>query len=136
MFNIWLDKNKDIGIFLLRLFVGLRLIYGVTDNIFHWEHMIAFRDFLDKFHFPFPLVSAIVSVYVQFIAGLLLLLGYKIRIAAFAVILNFLVALVMVHLNDSFESMTPALALLFICIALFFYGPGYYTIERFIRKRI
>lgn len=40
MLKVWLDKNRDVGIFLLRCFVGVRIIYGVTDNILHWENMI------------------------------------------------------------------------------------------------
>ena len=131
----WVQKNRDIGIFLFRLFIGARLVYGVSDNVFHWEHMVAFKDFLDKFHFPFPLASAIVSVSVQFTAGLLLFVGYKIRLSSLVLILNFLVALFMVHHNDSFEAMTPALAMLFGCVVLFFYGPDKYSMEHFIRKR-
>lgn len=130
----WLNKNRDVGIFLLRLFVAVRIIYGVRDNILSWEHMLAFSDFLDKFHFPLPLTSALISVYVQFICGLLILVGHKIRPAAFLLILNFLVALLMVHPNDSFESMTPALALLFSCTVLLFYGQDKYSIKRIVPK--
>lgn len=131
----WLNKNRDIGIFLLRIFVAVRIIYGVSDNILSWDHMVAFRDFLDKFHFPLPLASGVVSVYLQFICGLLILIGYKIRPAAFLLMLNFLVAVLMVHRNDSFESMTPALALLFSCIVLLFYGPDKYSLKRIVPKK-
>jgi hypothetical protein len=35
-FFTWLARNKDIGVLLLRLFIGFRLIYGVLDNILYW----------------------------------------------------------------------------------------------------
>ena len=45
-------------------------------------------------------------------------------------IINFLVALVMVHARDSFEGMTPALAMLFSSILFLFYGAGKFALKR------
>ncbi|MGH7596825.1 MAG: DoxX family protein [bacterium] len=126
----WLDKNKDVGLFLLRLFVGVRLLYGVVDNIVDWERMIEFRNFLEQQGFPLPLASAIISVYAQFLSGLMFIIGFKIRLAAALMIVNFLVALMMVHSRDSFEGMTPALAMLFSSILFLFYGAGKFAPKR------
>ncbi len=125
---IW--KNKDIGIIFLRLFIGIRLIYGTVDNVLDWDRMIEFKDFLQQFHFPFPLVSGIVSVYAQLIAGLLILIGWKIRWVAVVMIINFLVALIMVHRGQTFEQMTPALAILFSNLLFFFTGAGKYSLDK------
>ena len=122
--------NKDIGILLLRIFIGVRLVYGVLDNMLHWERMIEFKDFLQQFHFPLPLVSAIVSVYAQLIAGILILIGWKIRWAAALMVINFLVAIFMVHRNQSFEEMTTPLAMLFSNLLFFFTGAGKYSVDR------
>ncbi len=126
----WLERQKDLSILLLRLFIGLRLIYGVIDNIFSWNHMVAFEDFLRANHFPFPIVSAVVSVYTQFICGVYIVLGYHIRIASLIMILNFLVAIIMVHRNDTIEGMTPALAILFCCVTFLCYGPGKISLRK------
>ena len=123
-------KNKDVGILLLRLFIGIRLIYGVIDNVLHWERMIEFADFLQQFKFPFPLVSAIVSVYAQLIAGILILIGWKIRWAALVMVINFLVAIIMVHREQTLEQMTPPLAILFSNLLFFFTGAGQYSLDR------
>ena len=97
--------------------------------------MLEFKAFLDKFNFPFPLISAVVSVYAQAIAGIMILLGWKIRIASILMIINFLVALIMVHRNDTFEGMTPALAILFSSLLFLFQGAGRISLDRyFIRK--
>jgi len=122
----WLDRHQGVGLLLTRLFVGIRLAYGVIDNVLNWEHMLLFRDFLTAFHFPVPLASAVVSVYVQLLASAMILLGWKIRVAAMLMIVNFIVALLMIHSNDSFEQMTPALSMLFFNVLFLFTGAGTY----------
>ncbi len=123
-FDVFFASKKHIGILLLRMFIGIRLIYGVMDNIVNWHHMIEFSNFLENHGFPIPLYSAILSVYAQFLSGLMLLFGYKTRVAAFIMSINFMVALLLVHLpiNDTIEGMTPALAMLFGSLTLLFTG--------------
>jgi len=125
----WLENNKDIGIFLLRVFISLRLIYGVQDNLFSWNHMLEFSGFLQKFNFPLPLISAVTSVYAQFISAVMILLGWKIRYAALILIINFTVAWLMVDRYGSIEEMTPALSMLFCSILFLFQGAGKYSIK-------
>ena len=126
----WIKRNAGLGVLLLRIFIGCRLIYGVIDNIISWEKMLEFREFLHQFNFPFPLFCAVVSVYAQFIAGLMIIFGWNIRLAALLMIVNFLVALVMVHRSQPVEAMTPALAILFCCILFFFEGAGRLAIHK------
>ena len=116
---------------MLRLFIGGRLLYGVIDNILNWEKMMEFSDFLQNLNFPLPTVSAVLSVSFQFLAAMSILLGYHIRLFALIMALNFVVALVFVHLplEDSVEGMTPALAMLFSCLTFFFTGAQKYSID-------
>ena len=125
----WIQPNSSLGLFLLRLFIGLRLLYGVVDNILSWGQMNEFSEFLRQFNFPFPIVSALISVYVQFFGSIMILTGFKIRWAALLLTINFLIAILVVHLGkDSVEVMTPALAMLFGCLTLYFTGPGKYAV--------
>ena len=126
----WFDKHSDIGILILRLFTGVRLIYGVQDNIFSWNHMKEFESFLQQSGFPFPMVCAIVSVYAQAVAGLLFILGWKTRAGAVLMIINFLIAIIMVHLGQSFEQMTTVLFMLISAVVLLFTGAGRYSLDR------
>lgn len=114
----------------MRLFIGLRLIYGVQDNVLSWDHMLRFRDFLQQFHFPLPLVCAVVSVYAQLIAGIMIIVGWRIRYAAILMIINFLVALIMIHRNQTVEEMTAPMAILFSAILFLFAGAGRMAIEK------
>ena len=123
--------NVDIGILVLRIFIGSRLLYGVIDNILSWEKMMEFSGFLQNFDFPFPTVSAVVSVFFQFLAAISILLGFHLRVFALIMVINFIVALLFVHLplKDSVEGMTPALAILFSCITFFFTGAQKYSLD-------
>jgi len=44
-------------------------------------------------------------------------------------IINFLIAILMVHWGEKLEPMTPALAILFISILFFFQGAGKYSLD-------
>lgn len=126
----WLEHNRDWGIFLLRAFIGFRLVYGVLDNVLSWDHMIKFRDFLREFHFPFPMVCAVVSVYAQLFAGIMFLVGWKIRYAAIMMIINFAFALIMVHHDHTVEAMTAPLSILFCSVLFLFQGAGRIAIDK------
>lgn len=118
-------KNKGYGIFFLRCFIGIRLIYGVIDNVMSWEKMKEFEGFLAANNFPLPLVCAVTSVYAQLICGILFIIGWKIRIAAAIMMINFIVALILHMSNgDPFEAMTPALAIFFSSLLFLLEGPG------------
>ncbi len=126
-------RYNYIGLLLLRLFIGARLLYGVLDNILSWERMTEFSQFLEANQFPFPLASAVLSVYAQFLCSVMILAGYKIRLASSLMIINFIIALVFVHLpsHDSVEAMTPALAMLFGCLTLLFTGAGRISVHAY-----
>lgn len=123
-------SSPGTGIFLLRIFIGLRLLYGVADNIASWHKMQEFAAFLDANNFPFPLVCAVLSVYAQAIAAVMILLGLQIRLAALLMIVNFAVALIMVHRNDTIEGMTPALAILFSSFVFLLEGAGKFSVDK------
>lgn len=91
----------------IKVAIGFHLIYGTKDNVFSWDRMLEFSDFLTSFGFPIPIVSAVVSVYAQFLCGRLFIVGYKVRIVAAIMVANFIIALAMVHIADSYPQMFP-----------------------------
>ena len=125
-------NNVAIGLLILRIFIGARILYGVIDNVINWDKMNEFAQFLSQYKFPFPIVSAITSVAIQLFCGFLILIGWQTKWSSLLLILNFLIAIIMVHFpnNDSIEVMTPALAMLFISAALMFTGAGKYSVDK------
>ena len=124
-----LEQYKDFGILVVRLAFGFRLIYGTLDNIVSYAQMLHFRDFLEEHGFPFPLVSAFVSVGLQFLAGLSFITGIKIRIFSAFMILNFSIAIIMVHLGDSYLNTAPAIHLLAVSTFLLLNGGGKWSVK-------
>ncbi len=125
-----LSRFQDSGLLLIRLAFGGRLIYGTQDNVFSWERMLEFAKFLDFHGFPFPTVSAVVSVAVQFLAGISWIIGYKVRFFSLIMILNFAIALLMVHRNDTYLGSVSAIHLFVISIFLLFAGSGKYGLDK------
>lgn len=116
--NKFFDKYKDYSEVFIRLIIGFHLIYGTQDNVFSWDRMLEFSEFLTNFGFPIPLVSAVVSVYAQFICGIFFIIGFQVRIAAVIMIGNFIIALLIVHTGDTYPGAFPAITMLagsFIC---------------------
>ncbi len=133
--NEYFENKGDYGTLVLRLLIGWRLIDGTQDNIFSWARMLEFRDFLEQHHVAFPLVAASVSVYAQFICGVLYMIGLWIRPAALVMIINFIVALAVVHFGTTFQQSFEALTMLSGSLLFLFHGAGEISIEKLANKR-
>jgi putative oxidoreductase len=133
--NRYFDAKGDWGAFVLRLLIGWRLIDGSRDNIFSWARMLEFSDFLEQHHVAYPLIAANVSVYAQFICGVLYMIGLWIRPAALVMIINFIVALVVVHFGTTFQQSFEALTMLFGSLFFLFYGAGKISVEELINSK-
>jgi putative oxidoreductase len=124
-----LERHQALAPLFIRAIVGWHLMYGTADNIVSWERMLEFRDFLEHHGFPFPLLSAHLSVYAQFVCGLCFVLGLFVRPAGAVMIFNFVVALGMVHIGMPYPQNFPALMML--CAACYFLlaGAGRYSLD-------
>ena len=125
----WLARNREVAPLLLRLFAAFVLIYGTYDNVFDQARMLEFRDFLAANRFPMPLQSAWLSAYGQFLAGILLAAGFLTRLAAVVVVINFIVALGMVHLRTPFNVNIAPLAMLVIGIFFLICGAPRFSVD-------
>jgi putative oxidoreductase len=129
-----LDAHRDLGLLLFRLFLGAVLVYGTVDNVVSGERMHEFRDFLAGHGFPAPLLSAHVSVYAQFVCGLLLAAGLLTRWAALVMIVNFSVAFAMVHVGLPFSVNISPMAMLFGSVLLLLHGAGPLSVDAQLRR--
>jgi putative oxidoreductase len=127
--------GHDWAPIVLRLFFGFVLIYGTQDNVFSSARMLEFRDFLQKNGFPYPLECAYLSAYAQFITGALLLMGLLTRLASVVVIINFIVALLMVHRHLPFSANIAPLAMLVTAVFFFLYGAPRYSVDALVANR-
>lgn len=129
-----LDKYKESGVIFIRLVVGFHLIYGTQDNIFSYARMEEFAGFLSVRGVPFPLFSAFLSAYAQFICGILFIVGAGTRYAAVVMIVNFIAALIIAHIGDTYPSMFPALMMLAAACFFLLHGAGELSVDSYLEK--
>src|SRR5688572_26456399 len=106
-----LARGADAAMLALRLLTGAFLIHGVWDNITSAERMEEFEGFLTASGFAMPALMAPLSVWAQFVCGLLLIPGLLTRWAGLVLTFNFIVAVVMVHWSQDFRGWWPAIVL-------------------------
>src|SRR5689334_290368 len=102
------QRFSDFALLLMRLFVGLFLIFGVWDNITDTARMQEFVAFLGKHGFPAPKVLAPVSVYLQFVIGLGFVLGLFTRWAGILCVIHFAIAIWMVDRHLGMRGTFPS----------------------------
>ena len=117
----------------LRLAIGVRLVEGTQDNVFSHERMEEFARFLAAHGTPAPMFSAYLSVYAQFICGILIVLGLFTRPAGLVMTINFICALIIAHRTTPFVQTWPALMMLAAAVYFLFCGAGALALDRFTR---
>jgi putative oxidoreductase len=119
----------DFALLLLRLFVGVFLIWGVWDNISSSERMAEFVAFLAKHKVPAPEILAPLSVYLQLAIGLGFVLGLFTRWAGIFCVLNFVVAIAIVDRYGGMRGIFPAGCLVVIGLYLATHGAGRFSVD-------
>lgn len=130
-----LEKYKEYGVIFIRLIIGFHLIYGTQDNVFSYARMEEFATFLSARGVPVPLFSAFLSAYAQFICGALFLIGAATRFAAVVMIINFIAAIIIAHVGDTYPNMFPALMMLAAACFFFLHGAGKLSVDSILEKR-
>ncbi len=128
-------RRAEYGPVFIRLVVGWMLIWGTQDNVRSWEQMVEFERFLAARGTPLPLLSAHLSVYTQFICGILVILGAFVRIASVPLIINFVAAILIAHIGDTWRGTFPALVMLASSIFFLFHGAGKLSVDDWWERR-
>lgn len=123
------QRFSDFALLLLRIFVGLYLIWGVWDNVTSPERMQEFAGFLREHGFPSPGILAPLSVYAQLAVGAAFMLGLITRWAGIVCVINFVVAIVMVDRFGGMRGIFPSASLVAIGLYLATHGAGRYSLD-------
>jgi putative oxidoreductase len=125
----------EIGPIFVRFLVGFHLFYGNWGRLVQPHGYADFHALMVRYHFPMPPVAAYVSAGAQVVCGILFMLGLFTRPAAAIMVINFVVALIMVHWGQPYPRQFPALMMLCTSIFLLLHGPGRAALDNVIRKR-
>lgn len=124
-----LARFSDAALLLLRVLVGSFLMWGTWDNIVSAERMGEFADFLTQLGCPLPGLAAPVSVYAQFLCGVLILLGLLTRWAGLVMTFNFIVAVWLVHPGADYRALFPPLVMIALSLYFATRGAGRYSVD-------
>ncbi|MCC7232778.1 MAG: DoxX family protein [Bacteroidia bacterium] len=117
----------DGGLLLLRVISGLSLI------LFHgWVKLSAFEERIHSFSDPIGLggeISFVLVLIAEMFCPLFLIAGFKTRFALIPVIFNFIVIVFIAHSGKELSSRELPILYLTAFLALFFTGPGKYSID-------
>ncbi len=129
-------KNKDFGLALLRIVVGVIFLAHGYQKLFVW-HIGGVAGAFAQMGIPAPHVSAYLATFAEFFGGLALLLGLFTRLAPVPVAFTMVVAILQVHLKGGFfapQGMEYPLTLFVANIALIVAGGGAFALDTVILK--
>ena len=127
------QRFSDFALLLLRVFVGLFLIWGVWDNVTDTARMHEFASFLAKHEFPSPKILAPLSVYLQLAIGAGFVLGLFTRWAGILCVIVFVVAIAMVDRFGGMRGIFPSGCLVVIGLYLATHGAGRLSMDAALR---
>jgi putative oxidoreductase len=125
----------DLGLLLVRLILGVVLMFHGSQKLFGWFDgigMEGFEKYLESLNIPMPHISAWLSAATEFVGGALIVLGFLTRLVAVPVMVNMLVAVVAAHRHHfavKNEGMEYALMLCVVALALVFTGAGRFSVD-------
>jgi len=124
----------EFGPIFVRFLVGFHLFYGNWGRLVQHSAYSDFHSLLVRNHFPLPTLSAYVSSGAQVVCGILFMLGLFTRPAAAIMVINFVLALTMVHWRQPYPRQALALMMLCTSIFLLLHGPGRLALDDLRRK--
>lgn len=122
-----MNKNvSDWSLLILRIgFAGMMLTHGIPKINMLFESPIKFAD-------PLGLgetTTLILTIIGEVIAPVLILIGFKTKLASIPAIITMVVAAFVVHANDPIDVKEKALLYLIAFIAIFMQGAGKFSVD-------
>lgn len=124
---------EGIGLLVLRLGAGgMILTHGYPKLMrFFGDEPIKFMDFLGLG----PVVSLSLAVFAEFICGILIVIGFKTRLATIPLIITMLTAAFVAHGADPFGRKELPLLFCTVFIGILIFGAGKFSIDRLSNRK-
>ncbi|MFW6350933.1 MAG: DoxX family protein [Bacteroidota bacterium] len=134
-----MKTQKDLAALILRLGFGLFIVFG--HGLGKLQMLLAGNiQFPDLFGIP-SVVNLTLAMLAEFVAGIMVVVGLRTRLATIPLMITMLVAALIFHADDPlFSSEGPskefALLYFFAFAGIFFLGSGRYSVDAISGKRI
>lgn len=125
----------NIGLLLFRVSISLFMIFG--HGLGKFQKLISGNEI--KFLDPFGIgayASFSLAAFAEFFASILLLFGIFTRLSSFSLIITMTIAVFIAHSDDPFSSKEKPLLYLASYVLIFLLGPGKYSLQTFLNKRV
>jgi putative oxidoreductase len=116
----------DIALLIIRVGAGLLMLTHGWPKLINFSSRM--HSFGDPYHIGSP-ASLVLTVFAEFICSILLVLGYFSRFATIPLIITMATVIFMVHWPDPFAKKELPLLFLTCFVAIFFAGPGKYSLD-------
>ncbi|MFO8030184.1 MAG: DoxX family protein [Cyclonatronaceae bacterium] len=124
--NVPADKNRDIALLLLRIGVGVIFIVAGWGKLTGIEGVQAF---FGSVGIPLPGLMAWIVALVEFVGGIMVLVGSYIRVPAILLAIIMVVAIITTKIGDDFGAYRVDALLLLMSAALALMGPGRLSVD-------
>lgn len=127
----------DVSLLLLRLTVGIILFLAGAGKVFGWFGGMGIEATIDIFVSKMGIhpILAYLSCYTEFIGGFLLIVGLLTRPAAFAIMINMLVATLVTLPNGFLTGASYPFSMMVSSIIILLAGPMAYSLDAWLLSR-
>lgn len=124
---------EDLGLLIMRLGAGsMILTHGFPKLMrFFSDEPIKFMDFLGLG----PVISLSLAVFAEFVCAILIMIGFKTRLAAIPLMITMLTAALIAHAADPFGRKELPLLYFFIFVGILSFGGGKFSIDGITNQR-
>lgn len=133
MFPVSFPAAPAVGLLLLRLAFGYHLIQYSYGEVVGGQVPTSFAPFLASLGVPWPVPMGYVAMGTELIGGLCWCLGLLTRWVSVALLVNFTVALLLVHLHHPYAKAFEALQMLAVAGCLLVTGAGRLSLDYLFR---
>ncbi len=147
MFQRIVNTNDDRAMTIVRLMLGVVFFAHGSQKMLGWFGGFGFSGTMGFFTHALgvPAPFAFLAICAEFFGGLGLIVGFLGRIAAFGIMCNMIVAIMMVHRQNGFfmnwagnqkgEGIEYHLLAIAITLAILIEGSGAFSVDRFLSDR-
>ncbi len=125
----WSEKLKPFAAIFIRLAFGFHLLQYSYGDVFQGTAGSGNEEMLAQMGVPFPYFMGWLYILTEFLGSISIIIGFKIRWFAFALVINFIVALYLVHLNKTYMQSFEAIQMLAVSLFFLFNGSGKLSVD-------
>jgi putative oxidoreductase len=130
-----LENLKPYSTIFIRAAFGFHLIQYTYEDVFGLTAGSNNSEWLAGMGIPFPYLMSWIYILAEFIGGISIIIGYKTRWFSIPLIINFIVAILLVHFGKLYKESFEAIQMLAVSFFFLFNGSGKLSIDNYLEAR-